>query len=70
MELPEITDIKRLTLRPGDRIAVHLDHLLDDQQFDQLHVQFRKFFGPDVQILLIEPGINITVLGAPQPDGA
>jgi hypothetical protein len=62
--LPEIAEIKRVTVHPGDRLVVHLDHPVDDAEFERLKREFRKFFGEDVPVLLVEPGIDITVLGS------
>jgi len=61
--LPGIAEIRRIQLRPGDRLVVQLDHQVDDEEFDRLLGDLRKAFSPDVPILLIEPGIDITVIG-------
>ena len=67
MSLPEIGEIKRIEVRPGDRLVVRLASPADDAEFDRLLREFRKFFDPSVQILLVEPGVDITVIG---PGGA
>jgi hypothetical protein len=65
----EIGDIRRVEVRPGDRLVVRLDCPVDDAEFDMLLARLREAFGPGVPILLLEPGIDITVIGRPEADG-
>lgn len=71
MGLPEITELKRLAIRPGDRIVVRLnDDLYDDADLDEIRSQFADMFdglpyAPPV--IVLAPGIEII---GPEADGA
>jgi hypothetical protein len=61
MDLPDITEIQRLTLRPGDRIVVHADADLSLQAADMIKEKVRRglSLGPDVNILVVGRGMSI-----------
>lgn len=69
MDLPEIAEVKRLVLRPGDRLVLRLDRDLDDQEAGMLMGRLRATLGEDVPVLVLGPGADIEVLGT-EPDGS
>ena len=64
---PQSAEVKRLEIRPGDRLVVKIDREVSPGEFDSIARSLRKTFGPDVPIFLSEPGIDIKVIG---PDEA
>lgn len=65
---PQSTEVKRLAIRPGDLLVLKVDHYLDDEAVDDLHVRLLEALGPDVKVLVLEPGAEIGVIG-PDADG-
>lgn len=53
MDLPGITEVKRLTLRPGDRLVVRIDRQLGAQEFEELRRHVRKTLD---EVIGPEPG--------------
>ncbi len=51
MSLPEITEIQRVTLKPGDRLIVRTDVRLDMATADRIKRMVRDVFGDDVPVL-------------------
>lgn len=68
MELPEITEVKRLALRPGDRVVVRLDRHPSDMEAHQLKLRVQAILGEDVPVLILPPEMDLEVLG-PGGDG-
>jgi hypothetical protein len=71
--LPEITEVKRLTIRPGDRIVVRLgSDLYDDADIDEIKRRLADMFDglPYVPpVIVLGPDIDLEVAG-PEADGA
>ena len=67
--VPEVSEVRRLVLRPGDRLVVKLDHCLDDAGFDRLIRDVRDALGDDVRALILEPGMDLEVLSV-EPGGS
>lgn len=70
--LPEITEVKRLAIRPGDRIIVRLDDdLYDDADLDEIERRLADMLDglPYVPpVIVLGPGIDLEVIG-PEADG-
>jgi hypothetical protein len=67
--LPEITDVKQLTLRPGDRLVVRLARTPSMQQAHDIRMHMREYFAPGVPVLVLGPDEDVEIIGPPQPDG-
>ena len=65
-QLPEVTDVQRLTLKPGDRITVRVAQRLTAQQGGILLMQLRARLGlpDDVPIAILDDGMSLEVAGA------
>ena len=69
--LPKITEVKRLTIRPGDRLVVRVDRELTDAEVDEVKANVSAAFkGTNYRppILLVEGDVDIEVIG-PEADG-
>ena len=66
MELPEVAKIERLSLKPGDRLVLTVDHMLVDAEFDKLREQTRKWARdlglPEGGVIILESGLSLQVL--------
>ena len=62
-QLPEVTDVQRLTLKPGDRIIVRVAQKLTAQQGGMLLAQLRARLGlpDDVPIAILDDGMSLEV---------
>jgi len=65
-DLPEITEVQRLTLKPGDRLVVRTDEKLSDQTADRLRERLHAWLGlpDDVRVLILDRGVSIEVVEA------
>jgi hypothetical protein len=63
MSLPEVTEIQRWALRPGDRLIVRVEQEINPQQVDEIRRRVRVVLGlPDeVPILVAGKGISVSV---------
>jgi hypothetical protein len=62
-ELPEITEVQRLTLKPGDLLVVRTDETLDAQTADRLRERLYAWLGvPGVRILVLDRGASLEVV--------
>lgn len=71
MDLPEITEVKRLAVRPGDRIVLRLDRTPSLAEADEIGELVRLAFeGLDYvpPVLVLGPGEDIEIVG-PEADG-
>lgn len=69
MDLPGVAEVRRIDLRPGDRLVITLAHELDDQEFDKLRQDVRAAFGEAIPVVVLSPGMDLTVIG-PENGGA
>lgn len=72
MDLPEITEVQRLTIRPGDTLVIKLAvSVLDRKTADDMTGQLREFLelDPSIKILILPQGDSLSVLETEQPDG-
>lgn len=67
-DLPEVAKVERLTLRPGDRLVLTVDHQLDDYEFRNLTEQAREWARdlglPEGGVIILEAGLSLQVLEA------
>lgn len=65
MNLPEITDVQRLTLKPGDRIIVRTEARLDMATADYMRNRVRAHLGlaDDFPVLILADGMTLEVAG-------
>jgi hypothetical protein len=69
---PQSAEVKRLAVRPGDRIVVRLDHEPSDAEWEGITRALRKAFeGLEYTppVIVLGPGMEIGVIG-PEADGA
>ena len=68
MSLPEVTDVQRLRLKPGDALVVHLN-ALELTESDAVMVRARARAGlglaEDVPILILAAGQRLSLVNAP-----
>lgn len=64
--LPEITDVQRLTLKPGDRVIVRAPGHLTPQAVDMLRARMRAWLPDGVQALVLDGGMSLEVLEPPE----
>lgn len=66
MELPDVAKIERLSLPPGDRLVLTVDHLLDEYELHMLREQTREWARdlglPEVVVIVLESGLSLQVL--------
>ncbi len=69
MSLPEITEVQRLTLKPGDRVIVRTPQPLDMKTADYVEhaVRARLRLPDDVPVLLLPDGMSLDVVNAALP---
>ena len=62
--LPEITEVQRLTLKPGDRLVVHTDEKLTVEQFYRLReiVRANLEIPDDVPLIILSRGMSLEVV--------
>lgn len=64
--LPEITEAKRLALRPGDSLAIRLDREPDESEAYEIASRVRRIVG--VPVLVLGPSMDVEVI-SPEPGG-
>jgi hypothetical protein len=64
VNLPEITAVERLTLKPGDRLILRTDEKLTAEQFYQLReiVRANLDIPDDVPLLILPRGMSVEVV--------
>ena len=62
--LPEITEIRRLTVKPGDRLIVRTDAKLDAATAARMLEQVRARLGlpDDVRVVILDSGMSVEVV--------
>lgn len=60
--LPEITEVKRLAIKPGDRLIVRLDHEPSQYEAHEMLSRLHALLGADVPVIVLAPGMDIEVL--------
>lgn len=68
IELPEITDVERLTLRPGDSLAIRFPGMISEQQAERVIARVRAALRLDgsVPVLVLPAGASAQVIEAPE----
>lgn len=64
--LPEIAEVKRLTIRPGDTLIVRLGRYPDMAEVEEIRVRLTEVLGT-VPVIVLGPDEDIEVLEAGQP---
>jgi hypothetical protein len=66
-ELPEITEVQRLTLRPGDRIIVRTPERLDMATAERVHHRVLAVLQlpDDFPLLVLPEGMTLEVAEGP-----
>ena len=67
MELPEITAVERLTLRPGDALVIRFPGQISRQAAEDVTGRVRATLGLDesVPVLILAVGARAEVIGQP-----
>lgn len=62
---PEVTEIKRLTIRPGDRIIITCDKPLDEYEHETIRDRCREILAlpDDIPLLVLPGGMDLKVAG-------
>jgi hypothetical protein len=64
VELPDVAKIERLSLKPGDRLVLSVDHRLSDAEFAWLTESVRAWDLPEGSVIILEGGLSLQVLEA------
>jgi hypothetical protein len=67
--LPEVSEVKRLHLGPGDRLVVTCPAPLSAYELDRLRARLREVFGPDLPVMVLDGGKDVTVVAAEEEAG-
>lgn len=64
MNLPEITEVQRLALKPGDRIVIRADQVLTAQQAAELTqmARVRLRLPKDAPVFVLGKGMSLEVV--------
>ncbi len=65
-DLPEITEVQRLTVKPGDRLIVRTDEKLSPETVAALRKHLHSWLGlpDDVRVLILDGGASLEVVEA------
>lgn len=67
--LPEITEVQRLTLKPGDVLVVHTNaYQINKDDADHLKARMREALGVDCPILLLARDMRVETLNGADVD--
>ena len=63
MDLPEVTEVERLTLKPGDRLIVRVPEKISQDIVDRLKERLRAALGldPTTKIVILDSGMSLEV---------
>jgi hypothetical protein len=66
VSLPEVTEIQRWKLQPGDRLIVSTDREISLKDVDLIRAKVRAALAlpDDFPVLVTGPGVNLEVAGA------
>jgi hypothetical protein len=63
-----VAEVRRLVVRPGDKLVLKLDHFPDDAEADDLVRRLHDALGDSgVKVIILEPGADLEVLSAEPP---
>ncbi len=67
MMLPEITEVQRLTVKPGDRLVLRTDAKLaaDTAAYLLERVRHRLDLPDDVRVVILDSGMSVEVVEGP-----
>lgn len=72
MGLPEVTEVKRLTIRPGDSLVVRLEYDPQVDEVDEIVTGVRRALGAldyVPPVLVLGPRMDVEVIGPPDAGG-
>jgi hypothetical protein len=69
MDIPEITDARRLRMRPGDVLAFRFDQAPTYEEAQEIRARVAEIFGWPVPIMILEAGTEIGVIGPADAPG-
>jgi protein-disulfide isomerase-like protein with CxxC motif len=64
MNLPEITDLQRLNLQPGDRLVVRFHGRLTAAQAHMIRERLREWSGGGFPVLVLDADASLEVVTA------
>jgi hypothetical protein len=64
VKLPEITEVERLTLKPGDRLAIRVDRRLTPETAARIK-EIAEAAYPGVPVLVLDAGMSLEVVEGP-----
>lgn len=67
--LPEVSEVKRLHLGPGDRLVVTCPAELSMYELGRLRARLREVFGHDVPVMVLDGGKDVRVVAAEEVPG-
>jgi len=62
-ELPEITEVERLTLKPGDILVIRYPGRVSPQDADRIKKVMRSRLDESIPILILDSGAAVEVIG-------
>lgn len=68
MELPEIAEVQRWRVEPGDRIVVLVDYELDVSTGEELGRQVKRILGVECPVLVLPRGVRLKVVNEEETD--
>jgi hypothetical protein len=60
--IPEIGEVRRVSLGPHDRLVVMVPEKITVQQRGQLRDRCAAVFGPDYPVLILDGGMDLAVI--------
>lgn len=64
-DLPEITEVQRVTIRPGDRVVVRLAVQVDDATTDKVAEMVARYLTISRRrVLVLGPNVSVEVMRA------
>ncbi len=64
-DLPEITDVQRFRLEPGDRLVVRYQERLTHQQAVLVRDRLLAWAGPGFPVLVLDGGASLEIVTGP-----
>ena len=64
-DLPEVTEVQRLALRPGDRLILRVPVPLNQADAERLRERLRECFPEAAEAIVLDQGMSLEVAGPP-----
>ena len=62
MNLPEITDLRRLNLQPGDRLVLRVKGRIPADQAQELLACTRAWAGDEVPVMILDDDASLEIV--------